>query len=61
MVRWLLGFVALRELLLIIISPAGFEKFFEEIAGPPDLEKIMALAPKYHLEIVGPPPGQSAR
>jgi len=47
--------------ILIIISPAGFEKFFEEIAGPPDLEKIMALAPKYHLEIVGPPPGQSGR
>jgi len=43
--------------ILIIISPAGFE----EIAGPPDLEKIMALAPKYHLEIVGPPPGQSGR
>lgn len=41
--------------LLIIISPAGFEQFFEEIAGPSDLEKIMALAPKYHLEIVGPP------
>ena len=42
--------------LLILISPAGFEQFFEEIAGPPDLAKIMALAPKYHLEIVGPPP-----
>jgi hypothetical protein len=41
---------------LIIISPAGFEKFFEEIAGPPDLEKIMALAPKYNLEIVESPP-----
>ena len=32
--------------LLILISPAGFEQFFEEIAGPPDLAKIMALAPK---------------
>jgi mannose-6-phosphate isomerase-like protein (cupin superfamily) len=42
--------------ILIIISPAGFEKFFEEIAGPPDLEKIMALAPKYNLEIVESPP-----
>jgi len=47
--------------ILTIISPAGFEKFFEEIAGPPDLEKIMALAPKYNLEIVGPPPEQSGR
>ena len=44
--------------LLVIISPAGFEKFFEEIAGPPDLDKIKALAPKYNLEIVGPMPGQ---
>jgi mannose-6-phosphate isomerase-like protein (cupin superfamily) len=41
--------------ILIIISPAGFEKFFEEIAGPPELEKIRALASKYNLEIVGPP------
>jgi mannose-6-phosphate isomerase-like protein (cupin superfamily) len=44
--------------ILIIISPSGFEKFFEEIAGPPDFEKIKALAPKYNLEFVGPPPGQ---
>jgi mannose-6-phosphate isomerase-like protein (cupin superfamily) len=44
--------------ILIIISPAGFEKFFEEIAGPPDLQKIMALAPKYNLRFVGPPPEQ---
>jgi glyoxylate utilization-related uncharacterized protein len=40
------------------ISPAGFEKFFEEIAGLPDLEKIKALAPKYNLEIVGPSAGE---
>jgi len=44
--------------LLVIISPAGFERFFEEISGPPDLEKIRALAPKYNLEIVGPAPEQ---
>ncbi|MCK8602620.1 cupin domain-containing protein [Desulfoferrobacter suflitae] len=41
--------------ILIIISPAGFEKFFEEIAGPPDLEKLMALAAKYNLKIAGQP------
>jgi mannose-6-phosphate isomerase-like protein (cupin superfamily) len=41
--------------LLVIISPAGFENFFEEIAGPPDMEKIMKLAPKYNLKIVAPP------
>jgi quercetin dioxygenase-like cupin family protein len=45
--------------ILLIISPAGFEKFFEEIAGPPDLEKIMALAPKYNLKFVGPPPEEN--
>ena len=49
-----------------LVAPAGFEGFFEEIgepatdpsspppAGPPDIEKIMATAPKYGLEI--PPP-----
>jgi mannose-6-phosphate isomerase-like protein (cupin superfamily) len=48
--------------ILAIISPAGFEKFFEEIAGPPpDLAKIKALAPKYNMEIVEPPPEQSGR
>jgi quercetin dioxygenase-like cupin family protein len=45
--------------ILIIISPAGFEKFLEEIAGPPDFEKISALAPKYNLVIVKPPPRPS--
>lgn len=39
---------------LVLISPAGFEKFFEEIAGPPDMDKIRALAPKYNLQIVEP-------
>jgi hypothetical protein len=43
---------------LVIISPAGFEKFFEEIAGQPDMDKIKALALKYNLEIVGPGPEQ---
>jgi hypothetical protein len=51
--------VSFAAKVLVIISPAGFEKFFEEIAGPPDLQKIMALAPKYNLQIVGPPPEQS--
>ncbi|HWP41844.1 MAG TPA: cupin domain-containing protein [Blastocatellia bacterium] len=48
---------------LVIISPAGFEEFFEEIAGPPDLDKIKALAPKYNLKIVepGPEPGGEER
>lgn len=55
---------------LVTITPAGFEKFFEEVgqpaadkdspAPPPDLadiEKVMNTAPKYGLEIP-PPPAQ---
>jgi quercetin dioxygenase-like cupin family protein len=49
--------------LLVIITPAGFEKLFEEIGepaidksspppfNPATVEKLLALAPKYHLEI----------
>jgi len=47
--------------LLIILSPAGFERFFEEISGIVDPEKIMAVATKYNLEFVGPPPGESKK
>jgi mannose-6-phosphate isomerase-like protein (cupin superfamily) len=50
--------VGMSARILIIISAAGFEKFFEEMAGPLDLEKVEALASKYNLEIVGPLPGQ---
>lgn len=44
------------------ITPAGFENFFVEVSGlaaqgPPDLEKVVALARTYGLEILGPPPG----
>lgn len=53
---------------LAIVAPAGFEKFFFEVGepatdkssppeGPPDVEKVLAAAPKYGLEIP-PPPGQ---
>ena len=41
--------------MLAIISPAGFEQFFIEIEGSTDVEKIMTLASKYNLEIMGPP------
>ena len=42
--------------ILEIISPAGFEKYFEELAelvvgGPPDIPRLMMLAQKYGLEI----------
>lgn len=50
--------------LLVIISPAGFERAFEEMAEvapsadqPPDMDRLMAIAEKYNLEIAGPPPG----
>jgi quercetin dioxygenase-like cupin family protein len=40
-----------------IVSPAGFEGFWEEVsqlAPPPDIDKIMAIAQKYELEIHAP-------
>ena len=42
--------------LLGVVSPAGFEGFWEEISqiSPPDMEKIMAIAEKYELEIHAP-------
>ena len=41
---------------LVFISPAGFEQFFKEVAGPPDMDKVNAVAQKYGMEIVGPVP-----
>jgi len=48
--------------LLVIISPAGFEQAFVEMANvapsgdqPPDMERLLAIARKYHLQIVTPP------
>jgi len=54
---------------LLMVTPAGLEKMFEEIGtpatdpsapppppGPEDVEKILAIAPKYGFEIP-PPPG----
>jgi mannose-6-phosphate isomerase-like protein (cupin superfamily) len=51
---------------LAMVVPGGFEKFWEEVgepatdpssppAGPPDVEKVMAAAPRYGLEIPPPP------
>jgi quercetin dioxygenase-like cupin family protein len=50
---------------LMMVTPAGFEKMFEEIGtpatdpsapppppGPEDIEKLLAVAPKYGLEIL---------
>jgi oxalate decarboxylase/phosphoglucose isomerase-like protein (cupin superfamily) len=58
--------------LLCWVTPAGFEKFIAEVGqanadvatttpavSPTDLEKILAAAPHYGIEIV-PPPNQPA-
>jgi quercetin dioxygenase-like cupin family protein len=43
--------------LLELISPAGFERYFEELApvlqaeGPPDLERLAAIRDKYALSM----------
>jgi len=46
---------------LVIVSPGGFEKALEEMAQiaprgdqPPDMEKLLAIANKYGLKILGP-------
>lgn len=54
--------------MLIHVAPAGFEKFMEEFATPvesfdspplpvthADIEKLLAVAPKYGIEILPPP------
>ena len=54
--------------MLILVSPPGFEKFLAEFAQlvpsfdspplpvtPADIEKLLAVAPKYGIEILPPP------
>jgi mannose-6-phosphate isomerase-like protein (cupin superfamily) len=46
--------------MLVVISPPGFEKFFEEVhelsqQDPPGPERLLPLARKYELEILPPP------
>jgi quercetin dioxygenase-like cupin family protein len=51
--------------MVVIITPAGLEEFFEEVGepvtdpssppdGPPDIEKLVAVARKYGIEIPAP-------
>ncbi len=50
--------------LLIVVHPSGLEKFFQEVgtpatdelAGPPppDIDKLLAVDPRYGLEIEPP-------
>lgn len=59
--------------MLVWVTPAGFEKFMAEVGqaatsqvtpaptlSSVDLEKILATAPKYGIEII-PPPSESSR
>jgi len=48
--------------LMCVITPAGFEGFFEEIgalnpAQQQDVPRVLEIAKKYGLEILPPPPG----
>ena len=54
--------------ILLLNTPAGFEGFPVEVgepakeltippAEPPDMDKLMAIAAKYDIEILGPLPG----
>jgi quercetin dioxygenase-like cupin family protein len=47
---------------LVIVSPAGFEKAFQEMSEvaprsdePPNMEELLSIAKKYNLKIVGAP------
>lgn len=45
---------------LVILTPAGFEGFFAEMARgayriPDDMEAVNRIASKYHLSFTGPP------
>jgi quercetin dioxygenase-like cupin family protein len=51
---------------LLLMTPAGFEQFVDDLSepnppdGPPDLERVMQVAAKYDVEILGPLPTQTA-
>jgi mannose-6-phosphate isomerase-like protein (cupin superfamily) len=52
---------------LLLYTPAGFEQYFVDVgepareltlppAEPPNMERLMSVAPKYHIDILGPLP-----
>ena len=45
---------------LSFFTPAGFEKFYGELAtvGPPGVERLVTTAARYGCEIVGPTPAR---
>jgi quercetin dioxygenase-like cupin family protein len=52
--------------LLVLLIPAGFERYFREMDDPggasqgaaPDFERLVTVAARYGVEITGPPPGK---
>ena len=51
--------------MLVLCAPAGFEHFVLELGvpftdtAPPDMAKLMAVAAKYKIDILGPLPEQT--
>ena len=49
--------------MLLLCSPGGFEQFVfdmsEPVPGPPDMAKLMAVAAKYSIDILGTLPEQT--
>lgn len=52
--------------MLLLCAPGGFEKFVLELGtdmtappSPPDMTKLMAVAAKYQIDILGPLPEQN--
>lgn len=48
--------------LLVIVSPGGYERFFEAMSrvpvpagGPPDFGRVMAVAAEFEVDVLGPP------
>ena len=46
--------------MLLLCAPGGFEQFVVELSAaepaPPDMEKLVAVAAKYNIDILGPLP-----
>jgi quercetin dioxygenase-like cupin family protein len=43
---------------LVLLTPAGSERFYREVGqlpDPPPVDRLVAIAAKYQIEIVGPP------
>jgi hypothetical protein len=71
--RWAYNATGSRDFLLVWVTPSGFEKFIAEVGqatngpvtpaltlNPADLEKILATASKYGIEMI-PSPSEPSR